>query len=193
MSEPSPEGWAPQEPRPQWLATLIVAAIIAAVVLGGIGLDTAIAAPSAGTVTVGGSVTITAAPGWVLVAPADATSGGIELQKANAILTAEVASSSYSGAATAMLAAQEGSLSDETAQISYSHVHRTSVGGHDTAFVMFEATVASGERSGVVDGELICMVVEGNAVVILVAAPQGDLDPVIDDVTAMLMSVGVGR
>lgn len=191
MIDTPSEARDPDEPRPRWLATVLVAAIVAVVVLGGIGLDTAIAAPSAGTVTVGGSVTITAAPGWVLVAPVDATSGGIELQKANAILTAEVASSSYSGAATAMLAEQEGSLSDQTAQISYSDVHSTTIGGHDTAFVIFEATVASGGRSGVVDGELICMVVEGNAVVILVAAPQGDLDPVIDDISTMLTRVGV--
>jgi hypothetical protein len=37
------------------------------------------------------------------------------------------------------------------------------------------------------------MVVDGNAVVVLVAAGQGHLDPVIDDVTAMLDSVSVGR
>jgi hypothetical protein len=36
------------------------------------------------------------------------------------------------------------------------------------------------------------MVVNGNAVVIVVAAPQGDLDPVTDDVSAMLKSVRVG-
>ena len=52
--------------------------------------------------------------------------------------------------------------------------------------------MVSGHGSGVVDGELICMVVQGNAVVIEVGAPQGDLDPVIDDVSAMLASVGVG-
>jgi hypothetical protein len=37
------------------------------------------------------------------------------------------------------------------------------------------------------------MVVDGNAVVILVASQQGHLDPVIDDVTAMLRSVGTAR
>jgi hypothetical protein len=58
---------------------------------------------------------------------------------------------------------------------------------------MFEATVVSGQQSGIVDGELVCMVVDGNAVVLMVAAPQGDLDPVIDDVSAMLVSVGDGR
>ena len=59
--------------------------------------------------------------------------------------------------------------------------------------MVFEATVTSGGQSGVIDGELVCMVVDGNAVVILVAAGQGHLDPVIDDVTAMLDSVSVGR
>jgi len=37
------------------------------------------------------------------------------------------------------------------------------------------------------------MVVNGNAVVIVVAAQQGELDPVIDDVTAMLESVEAAR
>ena len=43
-----------------------------------------------------------------------------------------------------------------------------------------------------IDGELVCMVVDRNAVVVVVvAAQQGHLDPVIDDVSAMLNSVGV--
>jgi len=57
---------------------------------------------------------------------------------------------------------------------------------------MFEATVvpvSNRHRRR----ELVCMVVGGNAVVLMVGAPQGDLDPVIDDVSAMLVSVGVGR
>ena len=198
-------GWAPGWAAPtlgrrtvgfdpaRWLGTVVVAVIMAGVVLGGIGLDAAIAAPSAGTVIVGGPVSMTAAPGWVLAPAPDDTSGGIELQKADAILTAQVLSSSYSGDSASMLSDQQASLSDEAAQISYSDVHTTSVSGHDTAFVVFEATVMSDQGSGVVDGELICMVVEGNAVVIVVAAPQGDLDPVIDDISAMLVSVEVGR
>jgi hypothetical protein len=175
------------------LQTLVVASIIAVVVLGGIGLDGAIAAPSAGTVTVGGSVTMTAAPGWVLAPSTGGTSAGIELQKADAILTAEVVSLTYTGDSASMLAAAQGSLSAETAQITYTDPRTSSISGHDTTFVVFEATVASSGRSGIVDGELICMAVEGNAVVIMVAAPQGHLDPVIDDVSAMLTSVGVAR
>lgn len=183
---------ARQAPVSRWLPTVLVTATIAFVVLGGIGLDGVIAAPSAGTVAVGGPVTITAAPGWVLGSPGD-RAAGIELQKSNAILTAEVVASSYSGEAAAMLTAQEDALSGESAQISYGDLQRTSVSGHETAFVAFEATIVSGGRSGVIDGELICMIVDGNVVVILVGAPQGDLDPVIDDVTAMLASVGVAR
>ena len=180
-------------PGRRWVPTILVAAIITVVVLGGIGLDTVIAAPSAGTVVVGGPVTIIAAPGWVLESPPGDTSEGIELQKSDAILTAEVVASSYSGDSASMLASQEESLSGESAQISYGDPQLTSVGGHDTAFVLFEATLVSGQRSGVIDGELTCMVVDGNAVVILVGAPQGDLDPVIDDVSAMLASVRAGR
>jgi hypothetical protein len=212
---PGAAGWGPPlappapPPPPQWAAwvpqrrvrldrarlmpTLAVALIVAGVVLGGIGLDNAIAAPSAGTVAVGGSVTMTAAPGWVLAPSQDAPSTGIELQKGNAILTAEVVSSSYSGDSASMLANQEKSLDDQSVQIEYGDVRSTSIGGHDTTSVMFEATVASGQQSGIVDGELVCMVVQGNAVVLMVAAPQGDLDPVIDDVSAMLVSVENGR
>jgi hypothetical protein len=178
--------------RPHWLATGVAAAIIAAVVLGGIGLDAVIAAPSAGTVTVGRSVTMTAADGWVLVSPAGDTSAGIELQKGNAILTAQVVATDYPGGAASVLADARRTLDAGAAQISYSEVRETTVGGHDTASVVFEATVASGGPSGVVDGELICMIVGRDAVAIVVAAPQGDLDPLIDDVTAMLRSVEGG-
>lgn len=192
-------GWAPARPSPgfNWsrlLPTLGVAFIIGAVLFGGIGLDAAIAAPSAGLVTIGGSVTMTAGPGWVLATSEDDTAtSGIELRKAGAVLTAEIASTTYSGDSAAMLAGQEESLTADTGQISYGDPETTSVNGHDTTYVVFEATVTSGQRTGVLDGELICMVVDGNAVVILVASQQGHLDPVIDDVTAMLRSVGTAR
>jgi hypothetical protein len=175
------------------LPTLGVAFIIGAVLFGGIGLDAAIAAPSAGVVTIGGSVTMTAAPGWVLAPSSDTSASGIELRKAAAVLTAEVASTSYSGSSASLLAEQKDSLAAGTGQISYGDSQATSVNGHDTTYVAFEATVTSGQRTGVVDGQLICMVVDGNAVVILVASQQGHLDSVIDDVTAMLRSVGTGR
>jgi hypothetical protein len=170
----------------------VVAAVIAVVVLGGIGLDAAIAAPSAGTVVIAGSVTLTAAPGWVLAASQDPASG-VQLQKSDAILAAEVVASGYSGGSASMLADQQSSLTADTAQISYGDVHTTTISGHDTTFVVFEATVASDQGSGVVDGELVCMVVQGYAVVIVVDARQGDLDPMIDDISAMLVSIEAGR
>ncbi len=202
---PAPQGWPGAMPsgpvpsartftfnRERWLPTIVVATIIAGVVLGGIGLDKAIAAPSAGKVAVGGSVTITAAPGWVLAPQQDVPSTGIELQKSDAILTAQVVSSSFGGTSDSMLAEQENALQGDTATVTYGDVHQTSISGHDTTYVAFNAFVTSGQRSGIVDGELVCMVVNSNAVVIMVGAPQGDLDPVIDDVAAMLKSVGVG-
>jgi len=179
--------------RARLLPSAIVAAIIAGVVLGGTGLDTVIAAPSAGTVAVGGSVTITAAPGWVLVSTPGDTSNGIELQKANAVLVAQVVSTGYSGTSGSFLPQQEQALSGQSAQISFGDAHQASIGGHDTTYVAFEETMASGGRTGVLDGELVCMVVGNNAVVIVVGAPQGGLDSVVDDVSAMLKSVGAGQ
>jgi hypothetical protein len=169
----------------------VVAAIIAAVVLGGVGLDAAIAAPSAGTVTVGGSVVMTAASGWVLAESNDTASGFVELRKASAILTAQVVSFYWARSSASLLAVERESLDAEVVQIGYGDPRTTSINGHDTTYVVFQATVTSGGHSGVIDGELICMVVESNAVVIVVAAPQGDLDPVVGEVTAMLESVRV--
>jgi hypothetical protein len=200
-----PQGWyaptAAQAPvarafqfdRARWLPTFMVAAIVAGVTLGGIGLDKVVAAPSAGTVAMGGSVTITAAPGWVLVSPAGDTSQGIELQKGNAILTAQVVSSSYSGDSASMVSEAKQALGGDSAQISYGSLHHTTIGGHDTTYVAFEAAVASGQHSGIVDGDLVCMVVETNEIIIVAAAPQGHFDPVVDDVSLMLKSVRVGQ
>lgn len=178
--------------RARWLPTVVVAAIIAAVTLGGIGLDAVIAAPSAGTVAVGGSVKITAAPGWVLVSKPGDTSGGIQLQKANAILTAQVVSTGFSGGSASILPDAEKSIGSDTAQISYGDPHHGTFGSNDSTYVSFEATVTSGNQTGIVDGELVCMVVHSNETIVVVAAPQGHLDPVIDDVSAMLNSLRAG-
>jgi hypothetical protein len=201
-----PPAWAPGWAQPAWpaprrshfdwsraLPTTVVAFVIAAVVLGGLGLDAAIASPSAGTVTVGGSVSITAAPGWVLEPSANKTSTDLELRKANAILSAEVVSTSYADSAASLLDSQRPALDKEAAQISYGDVRATSIKGHETSSVVFQAVVASGSRSGVIDGELICMTVDGRALVIVVAAQQGHLDPVVDDITQMLESVRPAR
>jgi hypothetical protein len=170
---------------------MLVALAVAIVVLGGLGLDHAIAAPSAGTLTVGGAMRLTAAPGWVLVQATDSSSG-IELRKADAILTVQVASPDYAGTAATLLAEQRPSLDAESAQVAYGDVHATTINGYGTSFVVFQATVVS-QHSGVLDGELIAMIVNGNALVVFVAARQGHLDPVIDDVTAMLKSIGPSR
>ena len=189
---PAPAPRASMIDRARLLPTVVVAVIVAAVVLGGIGLDTVIAAPSAGTVAIGDSAAITAAPGWVLVSPAGDTANGVQLQKANATLTAQVESTGYTGDSASMLSGAEQSLGD-SAQISYGDAHRGTVGGNDTTYVAFEAVVSSADQSGIVDGELVCMVVAGDAVVVVVAAPQGYLDPVIGDVSTMLKSVRIVR
>ena len=44
-----------------------------------------------------------------------------------------------------------------------------------------------------VDGEVIAMAVGADAVLFELAAPQGRLSSAVDDVTAMLESVRVGR
>lgn len=189
---PVPAARAFQFDRARWLPTFLVAAIVAGVVLGGIGIDAAVAAPSAGTVAIGGSASMTAAPGWMLVSTAGDTSQGIELQKANAILTAQVISSSYSADSASMVSDAKQSLGGDSAQISYGDTHHTTIGGNDTTYVAFEA-VLSGQHSGVIDGELVCMVVQTDEIVIVVAAPQGHFGPVVDDVSAMLQSVRVGQ
>jgi len=189
-------GWGPGWTLPsratdmsRLLPTLLVGAVIAAIVLGGLMADAAIAAPSAGTLAVDGAVTITAAGGWVAAKSDDATFSGVELRKADAILTAEVVASNYTGTAESVLGEQRFSLDAEAAQIGYGDERVSAMSGYDAASVAFEATVSSGSRTGVIDGELVSMVVDGNAVVILAAAGQGDLDPVMDDVTAMLDSI----
>ena len=191
-----PAGWGPgwtpagrSMDRSRLLPTLLVALVIVAVVGGGIAVDASITAPSAGTLIVNGTVSVTAAPGWVEVTSDDPSFTGVELRKANAILTAQVDATDYTRDSATLLASERPSLDAEVAQISYGDPATTMIGGHDTTSVVFEATVASGSQSGVVDGELICMVVDGNAVVILVAASQGHFDAVSDDVTAMLRTV----
>jgi hypothetical protein len=175
------------------LPTVVVAAVLAAVVLGGMGLDRALAAPSAGTLDIGGSVTVTAAPGWVLTLSADTTTPGVQLRKADAILTAQVVDEAYSGDSASLIAQAEKELNDATAQISFGDAHHSLINGHDTTYVSFQATVANSGHSGVVDGEVIAMVVGGNAVMLELAAPQGRLGSAVDDVSTMLESVRVGR
>jgi hypothetical protein len=174
-------------------ATALVGGVIAAVVLGGIVLDAVIPAPSAGTQNVGGTITITAASGWILVPDSTSPGHGVVLQKGDATLSAEVLSSQFSGDSARMMAQVKQELGSLVAQISYGDEHQTRVSGNDTTYVLFEAIVSrSGPASGnggTVDGEIVCMVVAGNAVVVEVDAPQGDLQYVTSDVTAMIQNV----
>ncbi len=188
-----PPGTPARPDRARLLPTLAVAAVIAAVVLGGMGLDRALAAPSAGIVDIGGSVTITAAPGWVLTPSAAGTPSVIQLSKADAILSAQVVGQSYSGDSASLTAQAKKELGDATVQISFGDPHQALINGHDTTYVSFQATVTTSAHSGVVDGEVIAMVLGGNAVMLELAAPQGRLGSAVDDVSTMLESVKVGR
>jgi hypothetical protein len=172
-----------------------VAGIIAAVVLGGLGLDAAIAAPSAGRLNVGGGpVYLTAAPGWVLVVESEDGSGAVTLQKGDAVLLAG-AFQPFRGTPQSLLAMAKASwLDDPSAQIDFGPDHDQNFGPNPAAVVGFVAIVPSSELGSVtVEGELVCMVLDGNAVLVTVDAPQGDLDPVMDDIEAMLASLEVAQ
>ena len=181
-------------------ATSLVGAVVAAVVLGGVLLDGVLPAPTAGTQNIGGTVTMTAASGWTL-APVQGGQGtrsqGIVLQKGDATLSAQVLSQDFTGDSTEIMNEVKQALSSQVAQISYGDQHQTRVGGHDTTYVLFEAIVsgvssgAGAANRGTVDGEVVCMVVSGNAVVVEVDAPQGDLQYVTSDVSAMIQTVRV--
>lgn len=206
-SAPSGSGQAPPmapwvvpgatRPRPfldrsRLMPTIVVAGVIAAVVLGGIGLDTTLASPSAGTIILNVPVQLTAAPGWVLV-PADGSSSEIKtLQKGDARLAAW-GRSAGGASASDLLAGLKDSLSRSSAGIQFGDVQVGSIGGHDAALVSFLAVSTGKNGSATIDGELICMIVGGYAVEFEAYAPQGDLDPVTDDIVAMLNSVEAAR
>lgn len=178
--------------RSRLMPTIVVAGVIAAVVLGGIGLDSTLAAPSAGTIILNVPVQLTAAPGWVLV-PADGSSSGVKtLQKGDARLAA---SGRDTGGASAseLLVGLKDALSNSSAGIQFGDVHVGSFGGHEAAVVGFLAVATGKQGSATIDGELVCMIVGGYAVEVVAYAPQGDLDPVIDDIVAMLNSVEAAR
>jgi hypothetical protein len=183
----------PRFDRARWLPTVAVAAVIAGVVLGGMGIDGVLAAPSAGTLDLGGSVTITGAPGWTLTSDKESTTSLVVLKSADAVLIAQVVMEGYGGTPAEIMVEAQADLRNQTAQISFGDVREGIVGGNRTSYASFQATVTSGDKSGIVDGEVVCMVVGGNAVIVEVAAPQGRLDAAIDDVTAMLKSVRVAR
>jgi hypothetical protein len=186
--------------RARLVPTIAVAAVIAAVVLGGLALDGILPAPSAGTQHIDGSVTMTAASGWVLVPARDAGSGsggpGIRLQKGDATLAAQVVGRGYAGDSASIMSEVRAQLDAAVAQISYGDQHRTSISGNDSTYVLFEAIVSGstdGAQPGTIDGELVCMIVSGNAVVVEAAAPQGDLRFVTEDISAMVATVRATR
>jgi hypothetical protein len=193
-----PPAWSPAAQAParqssfdrrRFVPTLAVAGIIAAVVLGGLGLDRTLAAPSAGKVVVGNSVTITAAPGWVRAD--DGTTGSVTLQRANAQLIVQAVT--YSGSAGTALVEVETSIKSEADQVSFGAEDDGTIGGHDVAMAGFEAVVSGSSGSGTVDGEIICMIAGGNAIIFEAVAAQGYLGDVVDDVKAMVSSVEVGQ
>jgi hypothetical protein len=82
-----------------------------------------------------------------------------------------------------------------SARITVGRARAVTLGGKDAMEVTFSALVASGGSSGVIDGELICLVIESNgssyAIVVQVGVPQGYLDTVIAAVEAMAASIEV--
>jgi hypothetical protein len=187
----------PGATRPRWGVTIAVAATISVVVFGGLLVDGAIAAPSAGTVTVSGPVRITAAPGWIVSESAGGITDGVALQDSTAILVAQVLSTDYAGDEQRLLADAEESYRAEMGQISFGQSRTVKLGGKQAGEVTFSALVSSAGSSGVIDGELICMIIESGgrsyAVLVQVGVPQGYLDTVSAAVEEMAASVEVAQ
>ena len=183
--------------RPRWGATAAVAAVIAVVVLGGLLADGAIAAPSVGRLAVSGPVTIEAAPGWVVSDSAGEVSDGVALQDSSVLLIVQVVSSSYRGDDRALLDDAEASLGSDAGQFTFGDSRVVTLGGREASEVTFSALVSSGGSSGVIDGELVCVVVESGgsayAVVMQAGAAQGGLASVADDVDSMAASLEASR
>ena len=174
--------------RARLIPTALVAVVIAAVVLGGIGLDNAIAAPSAGWVNVGGPVYMRAGAGWVR----GADSGGlIGLQKGDVTLKIGVAQSGFTGSPRQALSLLQRDVTDGAAQVNFGEVQDRTFNSNPGAEVSFEALVADSSRSMTVDGILGAINVGGNLTELEVIAPQGDLDPVFDEVQSMLGTLEV--
>jgi hypothetical protein len=188
VAAPAPLPRKPLFSRQKWLPTVAVAGIMAGVVLGGIGLDQVIPSPSAGTVSVGSSVTIVGAPGWVR---ADDGTGPVILQKGNARIVVEA--EPYSGTASAALASVEDTISRDVVQASFGAEQDGTIGGREVAMSTFGALVAGDSGSGTIDGELICMIAGDNVVIFEAVTPQGGLGDVRNDVKAMASSVEVGQ
>jgi hypothetical protein len=200
-------GWAPSGrraasgagaiARPRWRGTLAVAAIVAGVVLGGVAVDGAIPEPSAGRVAISQPVYMTAAPGWVATAAAGDIPDGVALQKSNALLVAQVLNANYNGDSRQLLTASKASFEREAAQISFGDEREVDLNGKHASAVTFSALFSDTGGSGVVDGELVCLVLHSGghdfAVLIQAGMPQGYLASVADDIDAMAGSVEVSQ
>jgi hypothetical protein len=202
MSVPGPaHGWgggssapAPAS-RPRWAGTFAVAAIVAAVVLGGATVDAAVPAPSAGEVAISGPVHITAASGWILTDSLGDVEDGIVLQGTNGVLVAQVLSTSYSGDERGLLTSSKIGLRDSAGGVTFGQERDVSLNGIAAAEVTFSALVSDAGSSGVIDGELVCVVLRAGghsyAIVLEALVPQGDLGSVRDAVDEMVGTLKV--
>ena len=183
--------------RPRWAGTIAIAIIVAGVVLGGIAADKAIPVPSAGHVAISRPVYVTAAPGWVTTKAAGEITDGLALQKSSALLIAQVLSTNYSRDARQLLQDSEAGFGADAAQISFGGERDVVLNGKDASEVAFSALVSGDRGSGMLDGELVCLVLPSNgrdyAVFIQVAAPQGDISSITDDIDAMAGSVELSQ
>ena len=183
--------------RPRWAGTIAVAVIVVGVVLGGIAADNAIPVPSAGRIAISQAVYMTAAPGWVTTTAAGEITDGLALQNSSALLIAQVLSTDYKGDPRQLLQTSEASFGADAAQISFGGERDVVLNGKHASEVAFSALVSGDRGSGMLDGELVCLVLpsEGNgyAVFIQVAAPQGDLSSITDDIDAMAGSVELSQ
>ncbi len=183
--------------RPRWTGTIAVAVMVAAVVLGGIVADDAIPVPSAGQVPISAPVYMTAGPGWVTTTVAGDVTNGVALQNSNALLIAQVLSASYDGDARQLLETSMVGFQGDAAQISFGAERDVVLNGRRASEITFSALLSDVGSSGILDGELVCLVVQsgghGYAVFIQVGVPQGYLSSVSDDVDAMAGSVEVSQ
>jgi hypothetical protein len=183
--------------RPRWAGTIAVAMIVSAVVLGGIVADDAIPVPSAGRVAISQPVSMTAAPGWVTTTAAGDITDGLALQNSSALLVAQVLSTSYDRDSRQLLETSMAGFGADAAQITFGDERDVVINGKPASEITFSALVSDAGSSGMIDGELVCLVVQsgghGYAVFIQVAAPQGHLSSLTDDIDAMAGSVGVSQ
>jgi hypothetical protein len=138
---------------------------------------------------------MTAAPGWVATTAAGDVPDGVALQKSNALLVAQVVSASYDGDSRQLLTAAEASFERDAAQISFGDEREVDLNGRHASAVTFSALFSDAGGSGIVDGELLCLVLSSGghdyAVFIQAGMPQGYLASVADDIDAMAGSVEV--